>query len=187
VPDSAGFVAYANNVFREVLDVPALGEIPEYQGATFSTNDIAGQQAVAIRTARLLSVLIYSFAAFLTLIGLTNIISTVSANTRLRAREFAMLQSVGMTRGGLSRMLNLECLLLGAKSLALGVPLGLMASLMIHAALVQTALTEFFFPWASIAECAVGVFAITLITMRVAARRVRGGSIIEVIRSSNGV
>jgi putative ABC transport system permease protein len=190
VPDSAGFTEYANSVLREVLNIPTLGEAYEmqgYNGAGFSVDDIAEHRAAQIRQAKMMSVLIYSFVALLTLIGLPNIISTVSANTRLRYREFAVLQSVGMTRGGLNRMLNLECLLLGAKSLVAGIPLGLIAAVILHKALVQTALTDFYFPWLSILECAVGVFTVTLITIRASSAKRRGTALVDAIRAHEGM
>ncbi len=50
-------------------------------------------------------VFVYGFVILLTLVGLTNVISTTSANVLLRGREFAVLQSVGMTGKQLKTML----------------------------------------------------------------------------------
>ncbi|HIR64604.1 MAG TPA: ABC transporter permease, partial [Candidatus Faecousia faecigallinarum] len=55
----------------------------------------------------------YGFIVLISLIAVANVFNTMSTNVALRRREFAMLRSVGMTRGGINRMMNYECLLYG--------------------------------------------------------------------------
>jgi len=134
---------------------------------------------------QLIMVFIYGFIIMLTLIGLTNVISTISTNVRSRSREFAILQSVGMTRGGLGRMLNLESILCSLKSLVIGLPLGLIGAFIMHQILSSPVEFSFEIPWIPILQCTLGVLAVTWITMRYAASRLKGGSIVEKIRSDS--
>jgi putative ABC transport system permease protein len=173
VPDSAGFTAYAAGVLAE--------EIPEGSAIT-DAYDVAGQIAAQMTMVKLVLIFIYGFVGLLTLIGLTNVISVISANTRLRSREFAVLQSAGMTRDGLKRMLNLESLLYAAKSLAYGLTIGAAAAVLLYKIFSQAVDYDFVFPWLNAAECVAGVFAVTWVTMRYASSRLRVGSIVDAIR-----
>ena len=125
---------------------------------------------------------VYGFVAMLTLIGLTNVISTISTNVRSRSREFALLQSVGMTPWGLRRMLGLESVLCSAKSLVIGVPLGVVGSYLVYKALKMPVEFSYALPWLPIILCTLGVFVITWALMRYSASRLLGGSIVEAIR-----
>jgi putative ABC transport system permease protein len=129
---------------------------------------------------------IYGFVAMLTLIGLTNVISTISTNVRLRSREFAVLRSIGMTHGGLYRMLNLESILCSVKSLVIGLPIGVTASYLIYHSIMASTDFPFEFPWIPIFQCIIAVFFITWIIMRYSASRLRGGNIVEAIRLESG-
>jgi putative ABC transport system permease protein len=134
----------------------------------------------------MLMIFIYCFIGMLTVIGVTSVLATINSNIALRQSEFAVLQAVGMDHRGLRRMLNLESLLYGLKSLVIGVPLGLVLSYVMYRRITHDVSFVFAPPWLAILLCAVGVFAITLITMRYAAKRVRGNSLVEIIRSNDG-
>jgi len=131
---------------------------------------------------RLIMVFIYGFVGMLTLIGLTNVISTISTNIRTRRREFAILQSTGMTPEGLNRMLNLESLLCSLKSLIIGLPLGIGAAYAVYSAMLVAVHIPFIFPFLEVLACIVAVFIITWVTMRFAASRLQKGNIVEAIR-----
>jgi len=130
----------------------------------------------------------YGFIGMLTLIALTNVISTISTNVRTRSREFAILQSVGMTHGGLKNMLNLESIMCSAKSLVFGLPFGLGISYLIYLGMQHSATFRFSFPWLAILQCVVAVFVITWLTMRFAVSRLQGqgGGVVERIRGEVG-
>jgi putative ABC transport system permease protein len=132
-------------------------------------------------------VFIYGFIIMLTLIGLTNVISTISANVRSRAREFAVLRSVGMTPAGLDRMLNLESILCSVKSLIFGVPFGIIGSYLLYHAFSSPVALDFAIPWTTIAQCTLAVIAVTWVTMRYSMSRLRGDNIVETIRSEQGL
>jgi len=178
--DAAGFTEYAEKLLQDMFIFDdGLGSV--------NVLNIEATQNATRDLARLIMVFIYGFIAMLTLIGLTNVISTISANIRSRSREFAVLRSVGMAPEGLSRMLNLESVLCSAKSLIIGVPLGIIGSYIIYVFLASPA--EFGFPvsWLPVLQCSLGVFVITWVTMRYAASRLRGKNIIDAIRTESGL
>jgi len=173
--DDAGFVAYADETLKNLVPQSEL-----YVTAVVSISDLTK----ATKDMRnLLLTFVYGFVGMLMLVGLTNVISTISTNIRSRSREFAVLRSVGMTDSGLKKMLNLESILCSARALLYGLPLGCALSYLLYRAIVQTANFPYSFPWVAVFQCVTGVFAVTWVTMRYSASRLRGGSIIEAIRA----
>jgi cell division protein FtsX len=133
----------------------------------------------------MLMIFIYCFIGMLTVIGVTSVLATINSNIALRQSELAVLQAVGMDHRGLRRMLNLESLLYGLKSLVIGVPLGLVLSYVMYRRITHDVAFVFAPPWLAILLCAVGVFAITFISMRYASGKLRRRSIIETIRGGD--
>ncbi|MCL2360664.1 MAG: ABC transporter permease [Defluviitaleaceae bacterium] len=173
--DPRGFTIHTHEAFDELIPPSDL----------FSHRNVFNFVAIANQDralARLVMVFVYGFIGMLTLIAVTNVISTIFTNVRSRAREFAVLQSVGMTRGGLSRMLNLESILCSFKSLVVGIPLGVGAALLIYQAMLHSVEFRFEFPLFAILLVVLAVFIITWITMRYSASRLRGKNIVETIR-----
>ena len=64
-----------------------------------------------------LKILMYGFISLVTLIGVTSVFNTISTSIALRKKEFAVLRSIGLTRGGFNKMLFFESLFFGLKSL----------------------------------------------------------------------
>ena len=182
--DPDAFEKYALAVFDEML-TPLVDEwdLHARTGITNLAATVAAERGIV----RLLMVFIYGFVAMLTLIGLTNVISTISTNVRSRSQEFAILQSVGMTHKGICRMLNFESILCSAKSLIIGIPLGIGASYLTYRAVQGSFGFEYNFPWLAVAVCIAGVFAITYAIMRFASRLAHGDSIIETIRRGSEI
>ena len=75
-----------------------------------------------------ISIFLYGFIAVITLIGITNIFNTITTNMNLRRKEFAMLKSIGMTKKEFNRMIRLESIFYGIKSLIIGIPIGILLS-----------------------------------------------------------
>ncbi|MCL2055022.1 MAG: ABC transporter permease [Oscillospiraceae bacterium] len=141
------------------------------------------QEMAAMRgISGLIMTFIYGFVGMLTLIGLTNVISTISANVRIREKEFAVLKSVGMTRKGLNRMLGLESIFCSLKSLIIGLPLGILASYGIWRSITISFGLMYSFPLLAITQCIIAVTAITWVAMRFSVSRLRGKSIVGAIR-----
>ncbi|MEG2138887.1 MAG: FtsX-like permease family protein, partial [Oscillospiraceae bacterium] len=134
----------------------------------------------------LVSVFMYSFVILLMLIGFTNVISTMSTNVLMRAREFAVLQSVGMTPKGIKRMLSLESILCSIKALLIGLPIGIVITYLINLPIRTMYPIPYEFPLMPILLCSMGVLAITLGTTICASHKLRKQNIIETIRTQSG-
>ena len=177
--DKAGFIEYEQSVFADLL--------PQAESVHTDVKDVEAANQSVRDIARLVMTLVYGFVGMLCLVALTNLISTVSANVRSRSREFAVLQSVGMTTGGIKRMLNLESVMSSAKALMYGLPLGVLTSYLIYRFFVDLLEADYRIPWFAMLACVAGVFAITWITMRYAASRLKGRNLIEAIRAETGM
>jgi putative ABC transport system permease protein len=179
--DIDGFMDYANTVMGEAFPRDQEFGYMELGFTTrvFKIQDYMRVMNIAIGLA---TVFVYSFVVLLILIGLTNVISTISANVRMRSREFAVLRSVGITYGGLTRMLNLESVMCTAKSLVIGLPLGIVLTYLINMPIRAVFPIPYQFPWLAVCECALGVFAVTWATMRYAVSRLKNDNIMDAIR-----
>ncbi len=130
-------------------------------------------------------VFLYGFITVVALIGITNIFNTVTTNIELRAPEFAMLKSVGMTRKEFRRMVWLEGVFYGGKALAIGIPLGLLFSLGFHRALGEGLVTAFRFPWEGILSSAVAVALLLYGILHYSMSRIGRKNIMDTIRNEN--
>jgi len=138
------------------------------------------QEAKAITW--IVNIFLYGFIFVITLIGVTNIFNTITTNMVLRSREFAMLKSIGMTQKEFHRMIRLESVFYGTKSLVIGILLGLGLSYAIYYAFTQGMEITFECPWGSILMAILFVFIIIFITMTYSLRKIGKQNIIETIR-----
>lgn len=180
-----GFMDHANMVMTEAFPSD---ESAEYMEAGFNVRvyKIADYMRVMNMAIIVATIFIYSFVVLLMLIGLTNVISTMTTNVMMRSREFAVLQSVGMTQDGLKRMLNLESILCSAKVLVFGIPIAILLTYLINMPIRKFYPIPYAFPWLAMLICVFAVFLITLVTTRCATYRLRNRNIIEAIRSESG-
>ncbi len=125
------------------------------------------------------------FIILISLIAVANVFNTISTNVALRRREFAMLRSVGMTQGGLRRMLFFECLLYGLKALLYGLPVSVGATVLVWVTVKQGFDTGFYLPWSAMLTSAVSVFAVVLITMGYAMQKIRKDNPIDALKNEN--
>ncbi|MDR0964565.1 MAG: ABC transporter permease [Clostridium sp.] len=178
VKDSVGFTTYAEDILENTVPMP------EDDYLHLSAIDVNSTLAAQKGMTNLVLIFVYGFIAMLTLIGLTNVISTITTNIRLRKQEFAVLVSMGMTQSGLKRMINYESLLCGLRSLFYGLILGLALSRFLYNRLTDVVSFPYEFPLIPVIAAILAVLAITLVTQRSAAARVRRGNIIEAIRNN---
>ena len=67
-----------------------------------------------------INVFVYGFIVMVTLIGVVNVINTISLNILLKKKEFGTLGTIGMTRMQLTKMVLLEGILHGVFSSVIG-------------------------------------------------------------------
>jgi putative ABC transport system permease protein len=180
-----GFIAYSNRILKDVFPSHANSSYMEegFNTRVYKINDYMKVMNIAIAMA---AVFMYSFVILLMLIGLTNVISTLSTNVLMRAREFAVLKSVGMTPESLKQMLNYESILCSIKALLYGLPIGIAVTCFINLPIRSMFPIPYNAPWISILLCVMVVLFITWSTTRYAAHKLDNQNIIETIRSESG-
>ena len=154
-------------------------------GQTYSVYNVEKMANMYNAMTLVISIFAYGFIIVISLIGVTNIFNTITTNMRLRSKEFAMLKSIGMTKREFNRMIRLESLFYGVKSLIIGIPLGLLAGLGIFKAFSINLATDFVVPYSAIAISIVFVFAVVWLIMRFSISKVQKQNIIETIRNDN--
>jgi hypothetical protein len=133
----------------------------------------------------LVAIFLYGFIIVISLIGVTNIINTISTNMNLRRREFAMLKSIGMTKNEFNKMINLESIMYSTKALIIGIPLGILGSFAIYKAFANGSDYGYLFPWQAIIIAILVVYILVSLIMHFALRKTRNENIIDVIKDEN--
>lgn len=154
-------------------------------GQTYAVYNVEKMANMYNAMTLVISIFAYGFIIVISLIGVTNIFNTITTNMRLRSKEFAMLKSIGMTKREFNRMIRLESLFYGIKSLIIGIPLGLLAGLGIFKAFSINLATDFVVPYTAILISIVFVFAVVWLIMRFSISKVQKQNIIETIRNDN--
>lgn len=137
------------------------------------------------RMVLVVKIFLYGFISVITLIGVTNIFNTITTNMILRSKEFAMLKSIGMSKKEFNKMIRLESIMYGAKSLLIGIPLGILGSYGVYKAFAQGVDVGYMIPYPAIIISIVFVFIIVGITMKYSLDKINKQNIIETIRKDN--
>lgn len=141
--------------------------------------DAEGRRAVIT----VVNVFSYGFIVLISLIAAANVFNTISTNIALRRRELAVLQSVGMSRRDVYRMMNFECLRYGLKSLLWGLPVSAAVCWLIYRSVDAGYETAFTIPWVSVVIAVVSVFVVVFATMLYAMHKLRRDNIIDILRA----
>ena len=132
-----------------------------------------------------ISIFLYGFIGVITLIGITNIFNTITTNMNLRKKEFAMLKSIGMTKKEFNRMIRLESIFYGVKSLIIGIPIGLLLSYGMYNVFRNSMEIEYVLPYNAIAVAVIFVAVVIGIIMKYSMSKINKQNIIETIRNDN--
>ena len=131
----------------------------------------------------LVGIFLYGFIIVISLIGVTNIFNTITTTMELRKQEFAMLRSVGMTNKEFNRMIRLEALFMGLKSLIISIPIGILLSYLIYRGLASN--SSYQLPIDGILIATVAVFVLIFIIMKYSIKKINKHNTIEIIRNEN--
>lgn len=153
-------------------------------GYTYNVNNIAENAEMMKKLFTLVGIFLYGFIIVITLIGVTNIFNTITTNMELRKPEFAMLKSIGMTTKEFNRMIRLETLFMGIKSLLFSVPIGIGLSYLIYHAMASESL-KFVVPVRAIVIAVIAVFLLIACIMKFSMGRISKQNVIETIRNEN--
>lgn len=130
----------------------------------------------------LVSIFLYGFIIVVSLIGVTNIFNTLTTSMELRSREFAMFRSIGMTGREFNRMIRLESIFYGSKSLIGGLILGNVLSYIIYLAQGSGSGMAYNIPVAAIIISVVAVILLIYFIMQYSLIKIKRQNIIETIR-----
>ena len=132
-----------------------------------------------------ISIFLYGFITVITLIGITNIFNTITTNMNLRKKEFAMLKSIGMTKKEFNRMIRLESIFYGVKSLIIGIPIGILLSYGMYKVFRNSMEMVYTLPVKSIGISIIFVAIVIGIIMKYSMSKINKQNIIETIRNDN--
>ena len=189
ISSQVGKIGCAVTLYANTSDHTSLtNRIESMEGADDSIYIVDYEENVRQFNAVMLivGIFVYGFIGVISLIGLTNIFNTISTNMQLRSKEFASLKSIGMTKKEFNRMIRLESLMYGIKSLIIGIPLGVLGVFAIFSAFSKGSVPiSFVFPWKAILISIAAVFIVVWLIMKYSISKVNKQNIIETIRNDN--
>lgn len=133
----------------------------------------------------LIAIFLYGFITVISLIGVTNVFNTISTSINLRRREFAMLESIGMTSKEFKRMIRLESLFVGLKALVFSLPIGIAITVVMYYELGKDLGINYILPWKPILGAVVVVMLLIWGIMRYSVGIIGKQNTIETIRNEN--
>ncbi|MFR9227226.1 MAG: ABC transporter permease [Agathobacter rectalis] len=161
-------------------------ENPEYSQISFYVSNMDKQMRDEKSLFTLLGVFAYGLIVVIALIGITNIINTLSTGMELRSREFATLRSIGMTDKQFVGMVRLESVFISVKALAIGVPLGILISYLL--CVMMNRMDDAIIyepPYKAIILCILVVIMLIYAIMKLSMTKLRHNNIIETIKNEN--
>ena len=130
-------------------------------------------------------IFLYGSIIITALIGTTNIFNTITTSMELRQREFMHLKSIGMTKKEFNKMIRLETIFLGGKSLIIGIILGLILSYLIYLGFSLNVELNYNFPIEAIIISIIAVSILIGGIMKYSLNKINKLNIIETIRNEN--
>ena len=182
---SAYVVAENADEYQDTFEKETEGN-PEYSQISFSVSNLDKQMRDEKSLFTLLGVFAYGLIVVIALIGITNIINTLSTGMELRSREFATLRSIGMTDKQFVGMVRLESVFISVKALVIGVPLGILISYLL--CVMMNRMDDAIIyepPYKAIILCIVVVIMLIYAIMKLSMTKLRHNNIIETIKNEN--
>ena len=182
---SAYVVAENADEYQDTFEKETEGN-PEYSQISFSVSNLDKQMRDEKSLFTLLGVFAYGLIVVIALIGITNIINTLSTGMELRSREFATLRSIGMTDKQFAGMVRLESVFISVKALVIGVPLGILISYLLCVIMNRMDGAIIYEPpYKAIIFCIVVVIMLIYAIMKLSMTKLRHNNIIETIKNEN--
>ncbi len=188
-PGHASYSAYvvAENAdeYQDTFEKETEGN-PEYSQISFSVSNLDKQMRDEKSLFTLLGVFAYGLIVVIALIGITNIINTLSTGMELRSREFATLRSIGMTDKQFAGMVRLESVFISVPALVIGVPLGILIRYLLCVIMNRMDGAIIYEPpYKAIILCIVVVIMLIYAIMKLSMTKLRHNNIIETIKNEN--
>ena len=182
---SAYVVAENADEYQDTFEKETEGNT-EYSQISFYVSNLDKEMRDEKSLFTLLGVFAYGLIVVIALIGITNIINTLSTGMELRSREFATLRSIGMTDKQFAGMVRLESVFISVKALVIGVPLGILISYLL--CVMMNRMDDAIIyepPYKAIILCIVVVIMLIYAIMKLSMTKLRHNNIIETIKNEN--
>ena len=182
---SAYVVAENADEYQDTFEKETEGN-PEYSQISFYVSNLDKEMRDEKSLFTLLGVFAYGLIVVIALIGITNIINTLSTGMELRSREFATLRSIGMTDKQFVGMVRLESVFISVKALVIGVPLGILISYLL--CVMMNRMDDAIIyepPYKAIILCILVVIMLIYAIMKLSMTKLRHNNIIETIKNEN--
>lgn len=182
---SAYVVAENADEYQDTFEKETEGN-PEYSQISFYVSNLDKQMRDEKSLFTLLGVFAYGLIVVIALIGITNIINTLSTGMELRSREFATLRSIGMTDKQFAGMVRLESVFISVKALVIGVPLGILISYLLCVIMNRMDSAIIYEPpYKAIILCIAVVIMLIYAIMKLSMTKLRHNNIIDTIKNEN--
>lgn len=150
-----------------------------------SYNDYYSEEEDSRTLLLLLNIFAYCFIISVSIISAANVISTISTSFMLRKREFAMLQSIGLTRPSLYRIAAIECTIYCLHSLIWGISIGMVVHYAIHCVIKQAFWQSFTIPLNCLLLSVCYAFSVSFLAMLFSFIKMRKINLIDVLKDVN--
>ena len=146
-----------------------------------------------------IKVFAYIFVILMTIMAIANVLNIISTNFYYRRRDYAMIQSVGLSDKGLRKMLVYEYLNYGIRAIMTGLPISIILSVLIK--LASGELKSYFagsnvlvniltcikniLPWGAVGISVLVIFAVVFLSMLYSIHEIKKESIIDTIKSTD--
>lgn len=160
-------------------------ELLEKGGMSYYVLDVEEAEEQNANLVFIMKVFAYGFIIMISLISITNVFNTISTNVMLRRKEFAMLKTVGMTRGGFNKMMNFECILYGSKAVLYGLPVSVGVSYLIYNYFNSAFEFAFYVPASAVIISVGVVFLVVFVTMLYSMHKIKKENVIDVLKADN--
>lgn len=183
--ETASLYAQSNDAYKLDEEVEQYKKDNNLTNSNLNTFNMEKSVKAENAVVLVISIFLYGFIGVITLIGITNIFNTITTNMNLRKKEFAMLKSIGMTKKEFNRMIRLESIFYGIKSLIIGIPIGLVLSYGMYNVFRNNMEMEYVLPYKAIVVAIIFVAVVIGIIMRYSMSKINKQNIIETIRNDN--
>lgn len=125
----------------------------------------------------------YAFIILVSIISIMNMFNSISSNIGMRQWEFASLLSIGMSKKSLEKMIHIECILIGIKTLIYALPLTEIVLYIIYKNSKLSSLVGYIFPWFSTILSIIVLVIIVIAIMMYSTYKVRQRNLAGILKN----
>lgn len=179
--DEQAYTEYAKKVMDEYYPILTEDSYVD-QGYTVRISRMDTMTQVLNIAIVLAEIVMYGFVVLLIIMGFASVISTLTANIRIRSREFAILKSIGMTSASLRKMIYSESILCIIKASFSGIILGIAIPFVINLSIRKAFPVLYHIPWGILVIGMLILVGIVMLLTYMEINKIKNKNIIDEIR-----